>query len=320
MMTLKTILARIVYHDKWRIGVVVANAADLLDKSEDLLGEIFWIDMPVDGYIADPFITQHEGEYYVFYEKFTYWTATGEIAYSKLEHVNGSWQASKPKTILDAPFHQSYPFIITHEGEIYCIPEHSESNRTILFKASHFPDQWEAVGTLVENFPLVDPTLVCHKDSWWLFGTQGGGQQDTHLYIWHAESLFGPWIPHRGNPVKQGSTDIRPAGSLFTCAGELYRPAQIIGARYGEGIVINKVTSLSQHEYAEQEVCRHIPSDSKICGLHHVSFSTDVMVIDGKTNAGVIEVFCKAYGVFARRIKTLFRNQELPVSFRRNGC
>jgi len=56
--------------------------------------------------------------------------------------------------------------------------------------------------------------------------------------------VFGEFILHPKNPVKNDLTSSRPAVTMFERDGKIYRPTQNCSNSYGGSIVINCVTEL----------------------------------------------------------------------------
>ena len=106
-------------------------------------------------------------------------------------------------------------FVFRYEGEIYMLPEMSESRTVTLFRCHSFPDQWREEKVLLDDVNAVDATLHEHEGRWWMFVNIG--QQDAseceELHLFHAETPLGPFTPHRKNPVRSDCRASRPAGA-----------------------------------------------------------------------------------------------------------
>jgi hypothetical protein len=83
-----------------------------------------------------------------------------------------------------------------------------------------------------------------------------GARNWDELHLFSAERPFGPWRPHRQNPVKSDVRSARPARRLFESRGEVLRPAQDCSVRYGYALSIQRITRLDTKEYREEEVAR----------------------------------------------------------------
>ncbi|HEV7873047.1 MAG TPA: hypothetical protein VGO82_02815 [Enterovirga sp.] len=155
--------------------------------------------------------------------------------------------------VLEEPWHLSYPFIIQHDGDIWMIPESSADRTVRLYRADPFPTRWVRHAVLLEGVELSDATIVHHDGIFWLFGAtcDGAGSHSDTLSIYMADSLFGPWRPHPGNPVLVDSSCARPAGNVVARKGRLWRPAQDCRGGYGRGLALAEITRLDREGFAQ---------------------------------------------------------------------
>ncbi len=180
---------------------------------------------------------------------------------------------------------QSFPFLVTHEGRLYMTPETPAERALHLFVCEAFPSRWRRVATLLEDFPAVAPVVYRGSDRWWLFATRRDDQEASDLYLFWADSLFGPWRPHRHNPVKSDLRSARPAGPLFMHRGALFRPAQDRTCGSATRLVLNRVEELSQSDFRETAVARLGPMRASPYGdgLHTLSpFGRHGALIDAR--------------------------------------
>jgi hypothetical protein len=262
--------------DVWNIGVLNCPATMALQGFREHVAE--WMpEPPVRRYYADP--SALPGRPGIMVEEFDYWTGRGQIRSLAV----ASWEKLRPER-LDTGLHMSYPYLLTDDGEVFCIPESAEAGGIPLFRAISFPDRWERVTTLIEGFPALDGTMFRFDGTWWLFCAKSGNLSDTQLFIWHAESPLGPWHPHRQNPVKIDVRSSRPAGPPFVVDGTLYRPAQDCSRTYGGALTINRVLALDRDHFAEEVAARLDPDPAGPYpdGLHTLCGYGDVTLIDGK--------------------------------------
>jgi hypothetical protein len=232
---------------------------------------------------ADPFIipsSDNADELMIFYEQFEWKRGRGRIdciPYNKALRAFGESRKS-----FESPHHLSYPFVLRHNESYLFLPEHSQAKDVAAYEIRADG----AVGdkrTLIPGMRLVDSTIVFWHELYWMFTTVAGDQDNSHLHIFFAPELFGPWRPHEKNPVKVDRSNARPAGQPIIHRGALFRPAQDCTDHYGSAIIINEVTALSTSEFAEMPVAeirpeRGTPYD---LGLHTISSAGDVTVIDG---------------------------------------
>ena len=236
---------------------------------------------PRDRYWADPFPFERDGRHYIFFEEFMFATGKAHIA---VVEVRRDGTTSTPVSVLDRPYHLSYPLLLEEEGELYMVPE-SGANRTVeIYRCTRFPDAWRLEKVLLRGARFVDATLHRQDGRWWMFVNAGADGTELHdeLHLYHADSLLGEWTPHERNPVKSDVRSARPAGRLYERDGVLYRPAQICAPLYGSGISVNRVVELSPQAYVEREEQRVLPTHpAGLLGLHTVNRAGDLTVVDG---------------------------------------
>jgi hypothetical protein len=263
--------------DHWNIGVIKDPIQRAVE--EKFNPEIEWYPYhKKDGYIADPFSINISGQTYIFVEEFSYPEGKGKISY--IEYPDG-FQNGDLRTAHVEPEHLSYPYLFNHDDTVYATPEIHESGEIRLYEV-HSPVNWEFKSTLINSVGGNDPTIIKHKDKWWIFYTEQA-YRNTKLHIQFAESLTGEWKPHKQNPVKTDIRSSRPGGTPFVRENELYRPAQNSASGYGKKIAINKVEKLTPEQYIEKNVNEIQPSEeSSYTGMHTLSSQGDLTFIDGK--------------------------------------
>ena len=213
---------------------------------------------PPGRYWADPFLFEHEGRHYLFHEDYRYYQGKGLISVMEIE-ADGSLSPSVPA--LSRHYHLSYPDVFEWGGEVYMIPETRQNRSVELYRADSFPISWKLVRTLLPGVQAVDSTLLHHAGKLWLFTNVAvsGGSSHDKLFLYHADLLTGPWVPHPRNPVVDDPGSARPGGRLFWCGGELVRPSQDCSRGYGGGIVFSRVEVLDEKEYRELRIGRVDP-------------------------------------------------------------
>ncbi len=273
--------ARLFRHPQWNIGVLPVPVAALLRPGNYSDASIEWF--PLNGrerFLADPFGVARDDRIQILCESFGYRSGKGHIC--ALAYSNRRF-TTQPEPAIELPVHLSYPFLVEDAGQIYCIPEACGADEVALFRAVDFPRKWSKAAVLVEHFGGVDPTVFRHDGRWWLMCTEKGRDADVKLWIWHASDLLGPWAAHARNPVKTDVRTARPGGVPFVHEGVLYRPAQDCSKRYGWRIVVQRVTTLTPSEFAEEPVTVLEASvDSPFpLGRHTLTPVDEVVLIDG---------------------------------------
>jgi hypothetical protein len=236
---------------------------------------------PGHRFYADPFPVTWQGRTFVFFEDLDHRVGKGTISAVEFD---GTGPKGPVVPVLEEPWHLSYPFLIEHDGELWMIPESSEHRDVAIYRCVDFPGKWERHTTLLSGLELGDATVVRHNGLHYLFGATrdgAGGYSDT-LSIFHAEHLFGPWLPHARNPIMIDRASARPAGHFVTIDGQLWRPVQDCSNGYGAALGLAEITELSPTSF--RQIVRHrLPPGRQWPGrkLHTLNRSGRLEVIDG---------------------------------------
>ncbi|MGV3597233.1 MAG: glucosamine inositolphosphorylceramide transferase family protein [Bacteroidota bacterium] len=231
-------------------------------------------------YRADPFVLTEPGREVFLYEKFDYHTHKGHI--EAIEHYPLTNTYTQEKIIIQPGIHHSYPFAFEYNETRYCLPENFEANNAVLYFMNNNNDL-KKVSVVLDGIPAVDPTLVYHDDTFWLFFTLKNALPNAQLFIYHSATIDGPYEPHILNPVKTDISSARPAGNFFRYKGDLIRPSQNCTHTYGGSLVLNRVIKLSKTDYVEEKLTEVMPFDEEYNkGLHHLSVAGNVLAVDGK--------------------------------------
>ena len=237
---------------------------------------------PRDRFWSDPFVVRRGGTYYIFFEELEFKTDKGYISCLSIDQDGA---VTAPRKVLERPYHLSYPFVFSHEGADYMLPETSKNRCIELYRCLEFPARWEPAATLMRDVCAVDPTLLWHDDRWWLFvnvrENEGASSLDE-LFLFHAsDPLSDQWVSHPRNPIVTDVRSSRPAGRIFSVGGRLYRPSQDNSRGYGYGIRINRILKLSRTDYEEECVDFLEPLwDRGVRAIHTLNFDGDLTIVD----------------------------------------
>lgn len=273
------ILSSLFFVDQWCVGIVERPVSDFLQGRPSC--PVHWLYPPsTNRFYADPFGRESDGELTILLEEFDYRSSIGRISSVGFNELGFS--ALDP--VMVRPRHLSYPFLLTHDGQIYCVPEDKDSRKVSLYRATDYPSEWERVGTLIDDFAGVDSTIFRHDDRWWLTACDHHDCPHERLKVWHSAQLTGPWIPHKLPVVKADISSARPGGTPFWYDGSLYRPAQDCSRGYGGRIVINRIDRLTPTEFEEVPVSTVEPFPRPFQhGLHTLTAAGDrLTLVDGK--------------------------------------
>ncbi|MEF0940977.1 glucosamine inositolphosphorylceramide transferase family protein [Rhizobium sp. BR 362] len=234
---------------------------------------------------ADPFLFQHNGECYLFYEAYADGDRKAHIAVGRF---NGD-TVERIGVALDRPHHLSYPFVFREGDDIFMMPETHQSGRLEIWRCTEFPLKWELYSTALEGQSAADSVLMRHGGKWWLFTNLS----DYHAYEDHCSELYifevdGPElkrvVPHKRNPVVIGSTVARNAGRIFERDGRIFRPSQHNAyGIYGYGLNIMEIEHLTLDDYRERCI-RTITPDFKtgLLGCHHFDAAGGRYIMDAR--------------------------------------
>lgn len=236
---------------------------------------------PKDVFWADPFLIEDKGQHFLFFEELPFATWKGHLSVSE---IDGLGNISKPKKILDLPYHLSYPFIFKFDDRFYMIPESYEAGKIQLFEARSFPDKWEHKMDLMNEVTAFDTTLFFHNEKWWMFtvlANEGSGHNDE-LFLFYAENpLTDQWTSHPKNPIVSDVRSARPAGNIYIEDGKIIRPSQDCARKYGYGFHLNEIEILSETDYREKSILHVRPDwEKSITRTHSFNHSSKATVID----------------------------------------
>jgi hypothetical protein len=207
---------------------------------------------------ADPFLFERDGRHHLFVEDVSPGTDRGVISHVELRPGN---DPGTPVPVLEADHHLSYPFVFSHGGEVYMVPETADVAQIRLYRAARFPTDWEFDRVLVDGIRAADATLLEAEGRWWMFASVGGRGTTLgdELHLFHSSSPLGPWVAHPANPVVSDVRAARPAGRILRDGDRLVRPAQDGSRRYGWAISLREITALTPDRYEEREIERLLP-------------------------------------------------------------
>lgn len=226
---------------------------------------------------ADPFLLDHDGDTWVFFEAFGGTRPHGEIMVGRLE---GNRLVDEQPLNL-GPIHVSYPQVFAHDGEIYMVPETHQRDRVEVWRCVEFPGRWVMHAHALTGTAPADSTLVEHDGAWWLFTSHGSGAlpdycRELHIYKVNGPDLSG-LTAHARNPVLIDTTRARMGGRFFRRGNTLYRPGQNTSfGLYGYGLSIMAIEVLTLSAYRERCVRTITPDRARgTTGCHHLDAGAD---------------------------------------------
>jgi hypothetical protein len=273
------------YSPHWRVLWRFVDSSDLWDTRT--LAGTSWnvVADPGFHFYADPFPFEYQGRLWLFMEDLDHRSQKGVISVVPFDERGPSGPA---QTVLEEPWHLSYPYLFEHGGQVWMIPESSAARRVSLYRATSFPHRWVREATLLMDIEASDATMVRHGNSYWLFAAtrSGSGSWSDTLSIFSAPMPAGPWTPHGGNGVLVDQCGARPAGAFVRRGGKLWRPVQDCAEGYGTGIGLAEVIRLD-HQCYEQKLHAVLKAPPEWPGrrLHTLNRAGRIEVIDGAAHS-----------------------------------
>lgn len=278
--------------DIWRVGVAKAPITDILDRGVDSC-EVIWL--PPEGhmrFVADPFGLWREGRLELLVEGYDYRDRKGRIEALTLD---AGFKVLSRRTVLEEPWHLSYPFLLEADGEVFMLPEGFRSGAVTLYRAERFPDVWTPAARIELDHAPIDATPLFHDGLWWLFYTPATTREAKmgHLHVAYAERLTGPWRTHPANPVRTTLESARPGGTPVVRDGRVILPVQDCSATYGGAVRPLVIETLTPDRFEAQagEAMRAPPGFAPFTeGFHTLAAAGPVTLVDAKRTAFSAEI------------------------------
>ena len=262
--------------DVWSIGIYAGQSPFDVQSPPGVRNPVLTRESVSDvpaAFVADPFMIEANGSWYMFFEVMNWRTGKGEIG---LAQSQDGFAWTYRQIVLAEPFHLSYPYVFAWRGDYYMIPESYQAGAIRLYKAANFPTRWSFVAPLLEGPYLVDPSVFHYDNKWWLFTEANPEVKHDCLRLYFADELTGPWTEHPKSPiVKNNSKIARPGGRVLVQGTDIVRYAQDCSLSYGFQVQAFNITELTTKKYAEEEVRAEpilTPSGSgwNADGMHHL--------------------------------------------------
>lgn len=233
-----------------------------------------------DRFFADPFILDvNDDEIKVLAEEFIYKEWKGRISLLTIDRH--SYCLKSIQSLLDLNSHLSFPFIFRENGETYIIPENSESGSLYAY---HYTDNHLHKCHVLINQPVIDPVIIKQNETYFLFGSLRGRNENSDLFIWKSNDLFGKYESAHNGPVISNSPHCaRRGGDFFHVDNITYSAVQNCTNSYGESLNLCQVCTLSETELEENIVTTICPDHRYKDGLHTFNKYKDLCVVDGLT-------------------------------------
>jgi hypothetical protein len=238
--------------------------------------------VPDDGqrFYADPFLFKHADRIHLFCEEFPFSTERGIISVAE---VDGSGRIGALRPVLERPYHLSYPFLFAFQGQIWMLPEASESGAIEIYRAIEYPTRWRLERRLLEGLAALDATLLEHDGAFWLFLTsqQRQGTGWDNLRVYRAQTPLGPWSECCGGLVTIDPNLSRPAGACIRRGDSVLRLSQQCQRIYGGGIIVSRIDRLDGDGMVQTPVAEIVAEEPDgITGAHTYSRIGNIEAVD----------------------------------------
>ena len=276
----------------WSIGIYEGNNISNLRPSPNVRNPVLTA-MDVNDvaaeFVADPFMIEHKGKWYMFFEVLNSRTNQGNIGLAISDDCL-HWKYKQ--IVLDEPFHLSYPYVFEWQNEFFMIPETHQAHAIRLYKAIEFPSKWALHKEIIKG-DYSDPSIVQYGGKWWLFATEEPVWDNLHLF--YSDNLDGIWVEHPKSPViKNDSSIARSGGRILSYDKRLIRLAQDCKGDYGSRLRAFEVIELSTEGYKERQLFDNpiLSGTGKVwswrwnsAGMHHLDFH----IRDGENGIGCVD-------------------------------
>jgi hypothetical protein len=201
-------------------------------------------------FVADPFMIKVDDTWHMFFEVMNSETRRGEIGLAT-SHDGLAWNYQR--IVLKEPFHLSYPYVFSVDGDYYMIPESLRAKAVRLYRGDPFPEKWSLVGPILEG-PWVDSSIFFHDGRWWMFVCPADSRS-SRLELYYAEGLAGPWRAHEKNPIiERDERRARPGGRVKVMGEKVIRFTQNCYPSYGTCVRAFEIEELTASRYVEKEM------------------------------------------------------------------
>jgi hypothetical protein len=267
----------------WRIAI--RNSMQRLFEDPDISG-FQWLESPAGHFWADPFLLEHGGKKWLFYEDYSYARRRADIACAEM--LAGGTLGPPLSCLSNEHVHYSYPHVFHADGSVWMTPETVATNSVDLYLCQEFPSKWRKERTLLEG-RYVDPTLWEREGKWWMAVTSADPDSRAGcLLLFYADSLTGEWHFHPSNPISTDIRNNRGAGRIIRVGERLIRPSQSGCPIYGYSFSFHEITGLTETSYNERLISTTTPQRFKgLTGVHSYACLGDFEVIDGQSQRTV---------------------------------
>lgn len=231
----------------YNIGLI-EKGTDAVIEEGLVAGDIRWLKHSYkDRFFADPFLVKEDdGKYYVVCEELSFWNNKGII--SLLVINKRDFSLLEKKTLIEEPWHLSFPYIINNE---YLLPESHKGGKAYLYHIN--VDAWEIdKKTLVcDECGFVDPIIIQNTNVNNVLLSTDNSSEKLYAFKMGDDNKY-----HQisQSPLMIDKSRTRAAGNTFQYKESLVRPVQDCVQRYGRQTRIVKADLLDDQTYQTEDV------------------------------------------------------------------
>lgn len=259
---------------KWEIYYTRTNWRNIGSK------KFYKIETPKYRWFADPFVVKKKENNFIFFEDYNLKNKKGSISCVKVDKNN---KKHFYYDIIQTNYHLSFPFIFQYKKKYYLIPETKSNNSVEIYKCNKFPHKWVFYKKIFDNIKAVDNIVFELGKSWYLFNNESDtGRVFSKLIGYKSKNpINGKWKKLKKKVILNSNLYGRNAG-LINENKNIFRVSQsYLPGRYGAGIFVNKIHSITETGYKEKTVKNIFPGYlDKIKGIHSLNSLHKFTVLD----------------------------------------
>ena len=203
---------------------------------------------------ADPFLYVKEETLYLFYES----QRSGDRGLIRMMKTNNLVDWTEPVTVLQEPFHLSFPFVFDYGSSIYMIPESQVTDSIRLYKGNEDLTDFTLERIILSKprtsdvkFNFCDSHILIKDNLFYLF-TSVAYKWTYHLELYYTDDLLHhEFVEHPSSPIYVGNDFGRSGGSIIHLDDNYYRISQNCSKGYGGNISLHRITVLDEYYYRE---------------------------------------------------------------------
>lgn len=264
----------------WRLALRLRSPRLLYEPGYGDRSEFRWLTPPRGHFHADPFLIEHEGRTWMFFEDYVYAESKAAIV---CREVLADGELGEIRTVLNRRYHLSYPFVFKHDDSHYLIPESGSNGTVELYRATDFPHKW-VLERILYHGNAMDTTVYFDGETFWFFTTLRAQAGDgMFLCLFYSDRINGEWQWHPCNPISMDVRNARCGGRVFRHNGKLVRVSQDCSGRYGSSFSFREIKTLTKTDYQEMLLQTVEPWSKSVSGTHTYDHCSKIEVIDGVT-------------------------------------